>query len=233
MFPPVDSTAFAPDPAARERARAKLGVEPGACLVGTVGVRNPQKGHETFVRAAARIAARHPDARFRVLGADSPSHGSHMRGVEAEARALGLSGKLDFVDPGEDVARLIQAFDVFVMSSVPRSEGMPTAILEAMACAKPVVATDVGATRELLADSVTGTLVPPLQPEAIADAVAALLDDPLLRRSMGEAALERSRSSFSLERLAAIHASAYEIAAARARSRAGGSGPAHSPATRR
>lgn len=220
VFPPVDTSLFAPDPRAREEARRELRVEAGELLVGTVGVRNPQKGHDQFVRAAALVAASHPNARFVVLGAESHAHEAHMRRVESDARGRGLSDRvLRFIDPGREVPRLIQAFDVFVMSSVPRSEGMPTAILEAMASAKPVVATDVGATRELIDDSITGILVLPLDPEALARPISALLADPSLRRSMGEAGLRQARTRFSLARLAEIHARAYRIAHERARAR--------------
>lgn len=220
VFPPVDMASFAPDPGRREQARAELGVQSDECLIGTVGVRNPQKGHDQFVRAAALIAADHQNARFRVLGAQSPSHRPHMREVEADAKRLGLDDPiLRFVDPAADVPRLLQAFDIFVMSSVPRSEGMPTAILEAMSCAKPVVATDVGATGELVEDGVTGWVVPPLDAVAICRATSKLLSDPPLRQSMGEAGLARAKSRFDIDGLAAIHAHAFAIANDRARRR--------------
>jgi glycosyltransferase involved in cell wall biosynthesis len=220
VFPPVDPAEFAPDAAAREGARARLGVPRGALLVGTVGVRNPQKGHEWLVRAAAEVRRTGTEAVFRVLGGPSPVHASHMRSVEEEARALGLDPEaFDFVDPRGAVSELLQAFDVFAMTSVPRSEGMPTAILEAMACAKPVVTTDVGATRELVEDGVTGLVVPPGDAGAIARALLLVIADSELRSRMGEAGLRRAREQFDPERLADLHVRAYEIAIAHRRSR--------------
>lgn len=220
VFPPVDASRFAPDPDLRISVRRELGIKTGERLVGTVGVRNPQKGHDQFVRAAAKISARDPRTRFCIFGAPSPAHESHMRSVEAEARSLALTDRdLRFIDPGSEVSRLLQALDVFVMTSVPRSEGMPTAILEAMACGKPVVATDVGATRELVDDGVTGLLVPALQPDAVATAVSRVLADAGLSRSMGAAGLEQARIKFSLGSLAEIHARAYATADSRARGR--------------
>lgn len=220
VFPPVAHERFAPDAAARARARRELEVPERAVLIGTVGVRNPQKGHEWLVRAAAQVRDSHPQAVFRILGGASPAHGKYMTAVEQEARALGLDDTVvRFVDPGRRVPELLQAFDVFAMPSVPRSEGMPTAILEAMACAKPVVATDVGATRELIEDGVTGELVPALDANALAAAVARLVDDSDLRQRQGEAGRTRARREFDLETLADLHALTYERAIAHRRRR--------------
>ncbi len=223
VFPPLPAGRFTPDATVRARARERLGIDADQVLVATIGVRNPQKGHEQFVRAAGIVKQRHPEARFRVLGADSPAHEAHMRAVEAEAVGLGLPQPelLDFVDPGSDIPALIQAFDIFVMSSVPRSEGMPTVILEAMAAGKPVVATDVGATSELVEQGVSGIIVEPLNPAAIADPVSELITDPKRRAAIGAAARERAETTFSLDRLAEIHAKAYGIAAERGAARRG------------
>lgn len=217
VYPPVDPD-LAPDPARRDAARARLGVGPDAPLVGTLGVRQPQKGHEYFVRAAARVRADHPDAAFRVLGEPSPRHAPHMEAVEAEAASLGLRrpDALEFVDPGRDALDLLQGLDVFVLTSWPHSEGMPTAILEAMAVGKPVVSVDVGSVRELVDDGVTGLVVPPRDYEAIAAAIKRLLADPDLRGRMGTAGRERAATKFTLDRLAELHASVYEKALAHA-----------------
>lgn len=221
VFPPVRESAFSPDPQARERARAELGIEADQVLIAAVGVRNPQKGHEWFVRAAAPLASRFPEARFRVIGAPSPSHSDHMAEVGDEAGRAGLlaGDVFGFVDPGARVAELMQAIDVLAMSSVPRSEGMPTVILEAMANATPAVATDVGATAELIADGVSGLVVAACDPEAMAKAIGELIADPARREAMGHAARERASRRFGLERLADLYAGAYELAASRAATR--------------
>ena len=213
VFPPVDP-GLEPDPDAGVDARAVLGATDDELLVGTLGVRNSQKGHDQLVRAAALVKRTKPEARFRILGTASPPHLRHMEAVEREAEELGLARPqdIDFLDPGDDPARLLQGIDVFAFSSRRRSEGMPTAILEAMACGKPVVATDVGAVRELVEDRVTGYLVPPDDPEALADAIAGLLDDDELRAGIGRAGRERAIERFSLGRLAELHVEAYSRA---------------------
>ncbi|HEX2128928.1 MAG TPA: glycosyltransferase family 4 protein, partial [Solirubrobacterales bacterium] len=215
VYPPVDP-ALAPDAGQRRAARERFAVGPDTPVVGTLGVRQPQKGHEYFVRAAARIHGERPDVAFRLLGEPSPRHASQMEAVEAAAAELGLSrpATIEFIDPGNDALTLLQGLDVFVLTSLPHSEGMPTAILEAMACGKPVVATDVGSVRELVDDGITGFVVPPLDSAALATAVLRLLADPALRERMGAAGRDRAASRFALERLAELHADAYRKALA-------------------
>jgi glycosyltransferase involved in cell wall biosynthesis len=209
VYPPIDPK-LGPDQAVAEAARAELSVEPGTPLVGTLGVRQPQKGHEHFVRAAARLSRTNPGVAFRVLGAPSPPHAAQMQAVEEEARALGV--EVGFVDPGDRPTDLLQALDLFVLTSWPTSEGMPTAILEAMACAKPVVTVDVGAVREVVEDGVTGLVVPHGDPAALAGAIAQLLGDPQLERRMGAAGRERAQREFGLADLVERHERAYRIA---------------------
>jgi glycosyltransferase involved in cell wall biosynthesis len=217
VYPPVDAVAFAPDPAARAAARAGLNVSGDEPVIGTVGVLNPQKGHEHLIRAAGIAARAHPDLAVRILGAASPAHRAYGRRLRADAAAAEPEGdrrRFDFVDPEFGVRTLLRALDVFVLASVPRSEGMPTAVLEAMACAKPVVATDVGAVRELVEDGVTGLVVPPSDDEALATAITRLLDDGRLREAIGSAARRRATERFGLQRLADLHLRAYELARA-------------------
>ncbi len=214
VFPPVDARQFAPDLERRARGRIALGVPDDAPLIGTVGVLNPQKGHQYLVRGAALLHRRHPDLFIRVLGASSPVHAGYERRIRAEASELGLArdGHLTFADPGTSVAELIQALDIFVMTSVPRSEGMPTVILEAMAAEKPVVATRVGAVEELVEHGVTGILVKPQDEKAMAAAIERLLSDDRLRAEMGAAGRRHALARFDLGRLADLHAKAYAMA---------------------
>ena len=219
VYPPVEEPRFRPDPAKRAEARERLGIAEDAPLVGSVGVLNPQKGHEHTIRTADKVRRVHPAARFRILGASSPAHGAYERELRKEARRRNLDASLAFIDPGSEVDVLMQAFDLFLMTSVPRSEGMPTVILEAMTCGKPVVTTDVGAVRELVADGQTGMVVEPLDTDAIAAAVIQLLGDADRRRELGANGRRRAVGEFGLERLADLHASAYETALAHRASR--------------
>jgi len=219
VYPPVEGTELVPDPEVRRSVRAELALADSTPLIGSVGLLNPQKGHEHLLRAAGIVRRRIPSARFLVIGASSPAHGRYEAGLRAEVRDLGLGDALSFVDPGTRVPELMQALDLFAMTSVSRSEGMPTAILEAMACAKPVVATRVGAVDELVEDGRSGLLVPPASPSAVAGAIARVLEDDELRSSLGARGRALATERFPLEGLADLHAGAYARAAERARAR--------------
>jgi glycosyltransferase involved in cell wall biosynthesis len=129
-------------------------------------------------------------------------------------RALGLEGRFSFVDPGRRVPELLPALDVFAMSSVPRSEGVPTVIFEAMSTGLPVVTTDVGAVREFVEEDVTGYVVPPLQDARLADALAPLVADAGLRARLGETARARVLERYHVDRCADVYADAFERALA-------------------
>lgn len=210
VFPPVAHERFRDARSRRDAARAELGLPAAAVVIGAVGNRNPQKGHDSLLRAAARIRG----AAVRVLGALSPGHEDYERSLHDTAAALGLA-EFAAVDPGGRVHELIGAFDILCMPSVPNSEGMPTVILEAMSAGIPVVATDVGAVAEIGAGVV---IVPPGDDDALADALTRLAEDPELRESTGSAGRERSEW-FSLDRLVGLYASAYEAAVAHRRRR--------------
>lgn len=220
IFPPLDAAEYELAEERRAEARASLGATDGQPIVGTVGNLNPQKGHEYLIRAFAAVREQEPRALLRVLGASSPAHPEYERGLRNEADRLGLaSPDIELIDPGERVPDLLPGFDVFALTSVPRSEGMPTAILEAMACGLPVVATDVGSVSELVEDDVTGILVPPEDPDAVAAAISRLLERPSERRPMGYEGRRRALTHFDLGALADLHLRAYETAVARRRPR--------------
>ena len=214
VFPPVDENEFRPPSAERRAAaRAELDVPDGALVVGAVGNRNPTKGHEHLARALAKLRRAHPEVVGRVLGAPSPAHADYEASVRREAAELGLGpDALDIRDAGRRVPQIVPAFDVFALASVRRSEGMPTVILEAMACGIPVVATDVGAVRELVVDGETALVVEPEDPTALAAALARLAADPQLRERLGENGRRRFQERFGLEALADLHAQAYALA---------------------
>ena len=217
VYPPIDSSAFVPDPDRRAAARRELGLPDDALVVGAVGVRNPTKGHDLLAEAVASLNASGREVWCRVLGSPSPAHADHMADVDARVARLGLGERFSFHDPGARVAELMPAFDVFALSSVPRSEGVPTVILEAMSCALPVVATDVGAVSEVVEEGVTGAVVPPLEPGRLADALGAILGDADRRSALGAAARERAVERYDVGRCVETYARAYELALRHAR----------------
>jgi glycosyltransferase involved in cell wall biosynthesis len=214
VFPPVAGEDFAPSEQRRAAARAELGIAGDAVAVAVIGMLNPSKGHDHFVRALGLARADHPNLVARMLGPPSPAHAEYERRVRAEADALGMlaDGVLDIRDAGARVAELLPAFDILALSSVPRSEGMPTVILEAMACGLPVVATNVGAVAELVVDGDTGYVVPPLDDRRLAEALGWLAADADLRARIGAAGRTRFEEHFELDVLADIHVRAFELA---------------------
>lgn len=175
--------------------RTSLGATDSTPLIGIVGRLKPVKGHSDFLKAASIISGKLPDTSFVVLG-DGPL----MRSLRDEAYGLGLNGRVHFVGFKADVLDWIAALDLLVFSS--HSEGIPNALLEAMSLGVPIVSTAVGGVPEVIEDGVSGILVPPKDPEALAQACLELLSDPGCRQEMALAGQERCHTCFSDLRMA-------------------------------
>jgi glycosyltransferase involved in cell wall biosynthesis len=232
FFPPVDCSAFQPNRQKRADVRAEWGVGENDLVLGSVGNINPQKGIECLISALANIRARVATTRLVLVGAEYETHRSYSLNLRTQMEQYGVAEGVDVLFTGarSDIARQLQGFDVFVMGSVPQSEGIPTAILEAMASGLPVVATEVGGVSEVVEEGVTGFVVPPLQPEAIASATLKLLSDGNLRSRMGAAARRHAVERFDVEVCANTHVRAFEAAMAHHRQRNSGSKPVASKA---
>jgi glycosyltransferase involved in cell wall biosynthesis len=215
-LPPVDTGRFAPSADHRRQVRQQLGIPSDVPVVGTVSSINPMKGLEHFLDAAAQVAASRPETWFVVVGGAPETHLAYRQRLERRADELALPNPVLFAGERADVERWYSAFDVDVISSLPRSEGTTTTALEAQSCAVPVVATRVAAVAEVVDDGVTGVLVPPEQPDAIAVAVLQLLADETLRARMGAAGREAAVARFDAERAADVYVEAYEAALAHA-----------------
>jgi glycosyltransferase involved in cell wall biosynthesis len=218
-FPPVDTTRFAPSTEHRRETREQLGIAADTSVVGMVSGLNPMKGVEHFLDSAALIAAARPETRFVLVGGAPESHRSYGERLRRRADELPLPSPVVFAGEQPDVERWYPAFDVDLITSLPRSEGTTTTAMEAQSCGVPVVATRVAAVAEVVDDGVTGLLVPPEQPHAIADAVLRLLGDDALRARMAAAGRETAVELFAAERVADVYVRAYEAALAHAAAR--------------
>lgn len=174
--------------------RAELGIPADAPLIGSIGRLCAVKGQRELIHACARLSDRYPDLRLLLVGEDIEAQGTYRAFLEKEAKHLGLGGRVVFGGYRPDADALLAEFDVFVLPSW--IEGLPLVVLEAMAQKTPVVATPVGGTPEVVNDGETGLLVPPRDPDALADTIRALLDDPERARRMGEAGYTRVSSLF-------------------------------------
>lgn len=172
----------------QQQARTALGLSLGQMLIGTVARLNPVKRLDVLFQAVALS----PDVYVVIVG-----NGPERAQLEAMSEQPGLAGRVRFAGQQDDVRPWLAALDVFVLSS--DWEGMSNALLEAMAIGLPVIATAVGGTPEVVMDGITGLLVPPRDPAALAEAIATLLHDPDLRRKMGQAGQERVEQHFSIK----------------------------------
>ena len=199
----IDLARFVPGDAAAARARLGLPVKPALGIVATL---RDWKGHEYLFEAIARERAAWRDWQVIVVG-DGPYRGR----LERRLAALDLASAVRFAGQQEDVVPWLQALDLFALPSYGE-EGVPQAIMQAMACALPVVSTPVGAIGEAVDDGVTGLLVAPRSAEALAAGLAALRDDPALRARFATAARARAVRDFGLapmlDRMEAIFAAA-------------------------
>ncbi|MCW1960043.1 MAG: glycosyltransferase [Mycobacterium sp.] len=169
----------------------EFGVDESDAVVGIVAALRAEKDHATLLRAAKHLLAERPRTTFLLVG-DGPTRPV----LEVLCEELGITRNVRFVGSRSDVARLLRAMDVFVLCST--TECFPISVLEAMACARPVVCTDVGGVRELVADGVTGYLVPPRAPELLAARLNDVLSNRLFAQEMGRAGRQRVDSEFTL-----------------------------------
>jgi glycosyltransferase involved in cell wall biosynthesis len=191
----IDAAPYDAGLGGRGRARLRLDLPPGARIVGTVGRIDYQKAPEHFVDAIAALG----DHRVHGLWiGDGPLRAR----LEARVRRHGLAGRFTCLGHRTDVPELLPALDVFAMAS--RYEGLPCALVEAMSAGVPVVATAVNAVPDVVVPGETGLLVPPERPQALAAAIAHLLDNPDQARRMARTALERLDHRFRPEHLGEV-----------------------------
>jgi len=215
--PPVETHQFSPGTTAISR-HDSAEMRERAPVVGTVANRNPQKGLEYLLSAFEIVRKSYPSARLRIRGAVSPAHHEYDARLKRQAAVLGLgSDAISEIAPASDVPGTLSEYDVFVLSSVPRSEGLPTVLLEAMAMGVPVVATRVGGVAEIISHGVNGLLVQPCAPRALAGAICQLLGNPDLRRRFASAGRTFVATRCSVSECARIHADAYQRALDRSR----------------
>jgi glycosyltransferase involved in cell wall biosynthesis len=179
-----------------------------APIVGNVAALVPHKGQRYLVEAAHLVVQEVPDARFVILG-----EGELREHLERQVREYRLEKHVLLPGFRTDVLGCIKGFDLFAMSSV--TEGLGTSLLDAMACGKPIVATDAGGIPEVVAHGVTGTIVPARDARAMANAIVELLRDESRRQKMGQAGLARVKATFTVERMVAATAKVYARAAGR------------------
>ena len=198
----IDPKAFRRVPEKRVPLREALSYAPDEVVIGAVGRVEVQKRFDLLLKVFAGLAQVHPKLRLAIVG-----DGSLRAELAAMASTLGVSDRCQFLGQREDISDLHHAFDLFVQSS--EYEGTPNAVLEAMAMETPIVATDVGGTRELALPGVHALIVPNHDVAALERAIAEVLADPASARIRAVAARHRIETELSFEartrRLEAIY----------------------------
>ncbi|MBM3162122.1 MAG: glycosyltransferase [Chlorobi bacterium] len=168
---------------------------PGKRIIYSAGRLSEQKGFIHLIEAASMLAKTRNDLVFIVSGEGKLEHELKNR-----VNALGLEESFIFEGFTQDIYPWLKGCDLFVLASL--FEGMPNVVMEAMAVEKPVVATDVNGARELMRDGITGLIVPPADAEALAAAIASVIDDPVRLKSLGMAGKKRVKDHFTVRKMA-------------------------------
>jgi glycosyltransferase involved in cell wall biosynthesis len=191
--------------------RAELGLPESVQLAGVVGRLVRIKGQDVFIRAASELANRFPDLYFVLAGG-----GDSQTEYESLVDSLSLRKRFRFLGWRRDIPNVLANLDVVVLPTVNDFEGTPLAVIEALAAARPVVATDVGGVSEVVRDRDTGLLIPIKDEQAITTAVSGLLSDPAAARAMAERGRELvSRQYREADMVAAVEAYYRELALSR------------------
>jgi glycosyltransferase involved in cell wall biosynthesis len=180
-------------------------------VIGCVARLEPEKGHAILLDAFRHVSARNRRVRLLLIG-----DGGERERLVSMAQAFGLNGSVRFLGIRSDIPELLRTCDMAVLAS--SQEGLPIALLEAMAAGKPVVATRVGSVPQVVQDGLTGLLVLPGDAAALAEALETLIADHQTRRRLAERAFELVGAHFSFDRTLKQYAEVFDAVLSRERS---------------
>lgn len=201
----VDTQKFSPNHDGCQEIRQTHMIDTDAVLIGCVAHLVPVKGHPTLIEAVSGLDNVHVFLAGEAMDLDYAS------GLKTQVQRLGLSERVHFLGNVPDIPAFLAQMDLAVLPTWNRwrKEGCPVALLEAMACGKACVATDVPGSRDIIEDGVSGLLVPAQDAAALAVAIKQLAQSKDLRERMGAAARERVVSHFSIEKEVSAHQQLY------------------------
>lgn len=200
----IEVAKFVPSPSARFAVRAELGLSEADVIIGVMGRYHPMKDHENFLRAAALLSEKHPEAQFVLVGRGIDSDNQNLASL---IRELGISSQTHLLGERHDIPRLAAAFDICALSSY--GESFPNVIGEAMSCEVPCVVTDVGDAGLIVGNS--GRVVQPRDSAALANAWLEMIElGREGRQALGRAARSRVIELFTLNSVVARYETLYE-----------------------
>jgi len=201
----VDLQKFSPQPIAHGYYRQQFGIPADELVISCVAQLVPVKDHPNLIRAAVQL----PGAHFLLAG--STTDEAYFDELQRQVEQNGVFDRVHFLGKMSDIPAFLTETNIFVLPTKGsgRMEGCPVALLEAMACGKACVATDIPGSRDIIEDGISGLLVEPENADALAKAINRLTEDKDLREKMGIAARQRVETSFSIEREVAAHEQLY------------------------
>jgi glycosyltransferase involved in cell wall biosynthesis len=183
--------------------RKELGLKSDDVVIGTIGRLRPEKGHEYLIKAIAEVLRKFPEVRLLIAG-----DGAEENKLKCLSDKMGIKDKVIFTGFRNDIPEILSILDLFVLPSI--EEGLPMAVLEAMASGRGIVATRIGGTEELIQDGVTGVLVPPKDVHALAGAIYGLLKEHDKINRFGMLAREAAKNNFSINNMLKNYERLYE-----------------------
>ncbi len=185
-----------------ESVRARLGIPDGSPVIGVAGMIREWKGQMVLLEAMLKLRDRHPDLRCLIVGGVADGHDRDLAYLESLRRFVrehGLDSRVVFLDYERNIGDLLRVLDVMVHTAID-PEPFSRVVLEGMTLGRPLVATRTGGTPEAIEDGVSGVLVPPNDPETLADRIDYLLSHADIRRRLGSAARQRIQDRFLISR---------------------------------
>jgi glycosyltransferase involved in cell wall biosynthesis len=179
--------------------REEFGLKQNQRIIGEVSRLCKTKGQHILIEAAPKVLKEFPEAVFAIVGEDFERAREYENSLKRLASDLGVERQIIFTGYRSDITELMHAFDLFILPS--SMEGLPVVILEAMAAKKPVITTLVGGNAEIVMDGKTGTIIPPEDPERLAETIIYHLKNPEISNRMGEKGYERVKRYFSLSQM--------------------------------
>ena len=201
IYNAIDIERLKNDQPQADRIRSEFKIPETAPIFGSIGRLARQKGYKYLIDAAKLVSEKMPEARLLIIG-EGPLHDSLVQ----QAEALNIHDRVIFTGPRSDISDLLACMDIFVSSSL--AEGLPTVVMESMACHTPVIATDIPGNNELIRNGENGVLVPLNHPQKMSEAIIALLNDPPRQASLAAKAYE-SLQPFTMQAIAGQHEKLY------------------------
>jgi len=179
-------------------AKKELGIPESSIAIGMIGRINPGKGQLFFLEMARQLSMKYPETHFVLVGDPFPGYEPILEEMMEKIQQDGLENKVSYLGFREDIPKVLASLDIFVLPSI-LPDSFPTVILEAMAAAKPILATQTGGAVEMVAEGKTGFIIEPEDLETGVSQLSKLIEQKDLRNQLGEAGRNRVLSEFSLE----------------------------------